>query len=231
LGVLGFWAYNGLQEKTRENEKIKAEMEKVRQEQTAKENEATRLGSLELEQKNLELKLMQKQLEARDAREREKLRQEAEEARRKQVELQRRRESLQREQRELQTRASSLSKGKLPEVKAPEPPKATQAELPAAAPAEANADPRIVSRRAPRAVTPSKASLPASMQNSEVKVLLKVFVDASGKPLKAVILQGAEGCNDAAREAAISSTYAPATKDGKATTGWVVLDYNFGMPQ
>jgi TonB family protein len=65
-------------------------------------------------------------------------------------------------------------------------------------------------------------------------VTVKVFVDTQGRPLKVLIEQGVEGpfgYNEAAREAARNSTYAPARKGGQPTNGWVSLTYNFGRPQ
>ena len=63
---------------------------------------------------------------------------------------------------------------------------------------------------------------------------VRVFVDNQGRPLKVLVDKGVEGSfgyNEAAREAALGSTYNPAVKDGKPATGWVTLDYNFGKPQ
>jgi len=65
-------------------------------------------------------------------------------------------------------------------------------------------------------------------------VTVRVFVDNQGRPLKVLIDKGVEGSfgyNEAAREAALGSSYSPARKDGKPTTGWITLDYRFGKPQ
>jgi uncharacterized surface protein with fasciclin (FAS1) repeats len=106
----------------------------------------------------------------------------------------------------------------------------------AAAPAAAPADtqPTVVQKGA--AVTPAgaKAALPPSQQDSNIKVSLKVFVDAAGHPQRVVITKGVEGSagyNDAAQNAALASTYTPGSKDGKPASGWVDMDFDFGKPK
>ncbi|HET6331036.1 MAG TPA: TonB family protein [Holophagaceae bacterium] len=64
----------------------------------------------------------------------------------------------------------------------------------------------------------------------EVTVKLRVFVDESGRPLKATILQGSPinlGFDDAAVNAAMQSQYSPANRNGQATRGTVEMVYNF----
>jgi TonB family protein len=64
----------------------------------------------------------------------------------------------------------------------------------------------------------------------EVTVKLRVFVDESGRPLKATVLQGSPinlGFDDAAVNAAMQSQYSPATRNGQATRGTVEMIYNF----
>jgi hypothetical protein len=79
--------------------------------------------------------------------------------------------------------------------------------------------------------TPRAGNLPASLQQSDLKVSLKVFVDAAGRPLKVVVLKGVEGnygYNDAAQNAALASSYAPGAANGKPTSGWLDMEYDFG---
>ncbi|HXC15822.1 MAG TPA: TonB family protein [Holophagaceae bacterium] len=64
----------------------------------------------------------------------------------------------------------------------------------------------------------------------EVTVKLRVFVDESGRPLKATVLQGSPinlGFDDAAVNAAMQSQYTPANRNGQATRGTVEMVYNF----
>ena len=64
----------------------------------------------------------------------------------------------------------------------------------------------------------------------EMTVKLRVFVDETGRPLKATVLQGASlnlGFDDAAVNAAMQSQYSPATRNGQATRGTVEMTYNF----
>ena len=95
--------------------------------------------------------------------------------------------------------------------------------------------PATISKKiAPSIPHPGKSSLPQALQNSDINVTVKVFVDAQGRPLKVMIDKGVDGpygYNEAAREAALASSYAAAVKDGKSATGWVTLNYNFGKPQ
>ena len=61
-------------------------------------------------------------------------------------------------------------------------------------------------------------------------VKLRVFVDETGRPLKATILQGSPinlGFDDAAVGAAMQSQYSPATRNGQPTRGTVEMNYNF----
>jgi len=88
---------------------------------------------------------------------------------------------------------------------------------------------RRVSPTVPRIA--NKAFLPANLREGDIKVILKIFVDAQGHPVKVVIVQGVAGpfgYNDSAQNAALASGYAPATRNGKPTTGWMTLEYNFG---
>ncbi len=122
---------------------------------------------------------------------------------------------------------------------------AQQAQVPAAAPPPApapaaapapvqDAQPTVTRLGSPQSPAGAKAALPPSLQDADIRVSLKVFVDPAGRPLKVVILKGVEGAagyNDAAQNAALASTYAPAMKAGKPTSGWVNLEFDFGKPK
>jgi TonB family protein len=78
----------------------------------------------------------------------------------------------------------------------------------------------------------ARESLPPALQDSEIKVALKVFVNAAGRPLKVVILKGGTPeFNEAAQNAALTSTYAPGTRNGKPASGWLNMEFNFGKPR
>jgi hypothetical protein len=107
------------------------------------------------------------------------------------------------------------------------------AEAPAPAPA-LDRLPAVTRQGSPQAPAGAKESLPPNLQNTDIKVALKVYVDASGRPLKVVILKGVEGnpgYNDSAQNAALASTYAPGSKNGKPAPGWLDMEFNFGKPK
>lgn len=122
---------------------------------------------------------------------------------------------------------------------APTPAIRQQAPPTPAAPAQQTApEPSAALTESPASVT-SRAtpSIPtrARMANAwgpyhEVVVKLRVFVDETGRPLKATVLQGAPinlGFDDSAVNAAMQSQYAPATRNGQPTRGTVEMTYNF----
>lgn len=119
-----------------------------------------------------------------------------------------------------------------PAQTAPSAPVAPAPAAPVAAPAASPAAvtrPSVTQKSTPQ--TPRAGNLPASLQQSELKVSLKVFVDAAGRPLKVVVLKGVDGnygYNDAAQNAALASSYAPGAANGKPTSGWLDMEYDFG---
>lgn len=123
----------------------------------------------------------------------------------------------------------------LPATVAPTP---TQQQPAAAAQPQVSSVPdtdATITRRANPAVprTVNKSFLPPNLRNSEIRVTVKVFVDPQGRPLKVQVEQGVDGFgyNDAAKQAAYESSYAPATKGGKPVNGWTTVVYNFGKPK
>jgi len=107
-----------------------------------------------------------------------------------------------------------------------------RAAAPAPAPAPVqDALPVVSHQGSPQIPRVAKESLPANLQDAEIKVALKVFVDAAGRPLKVVILKGVDGntsYNDSAQNAALASTYTPGSKNGKPASGWLNMEFNFG---
>ena len=105
----------------------------------------------------------------------------------------------------------------------------------AAAPAPPQeSQPTVTRMGSPLTPRGAKEALPPSLQDTDIKVALKVFVDAAGRPLKVVILKGVEGApayNESAQNAALASTYAPASKNGKPVPGWMNMEFNFGKPK
>lgn len=80
----------------------------------------------------------------------------------------------------------------------------------------------------------NKDFLPPALRTSEIKVTVEVFVTSQGKPAKVSIKQGVPGnfpYNDAAKQAAYESLYAPATRNGKPVDSLITVDYNFGRPR
>ncbi len=99
---------------------------------------------------------------------------------------------------------------------------------------EQEAPPTLTNRVSPVTPHPKKSSLPPSLQDVDISVAVKVMVSDQGQPVKVLILnrgvEGSFGYNEAARDAAMASSYAPATKAGKPISGWITLEYHFGRP-
>lgn len=80
----------------------------------------------------------------------------------------------------------------------------------------------------------NRNQLPPALRDSEIKVAVKVFVGYQGKPLKVLVengVPGASGYDDAAKQAALQSTYAPGTRGGRPINSWISVEYNFGKPK
>ena len=77
--------------------------------------------------------------------------------------------------------------------------------------------------------------LPSSQRNTDLKLQVRVFVDAQGRPLKAQVTSGGVDSRlpyaESAREAALQSTYRPATRGGKPVPGWATVSYSFRTPK
>ena len=102
----------------------------------------------------------------------------------------------------------------------------------AAAPDAGETQPTVTRAGSPQMPRIAKESLPAELRDSEIKVSLKVFVDGAGRPLKVVILKGVDGgFNESAQNAALASTFAPGSKNGRPASGWLNMEFNFGKPR
>jgi len=232
LGGVGFMSYwsskqaneakAALAEAKKLNEAKDMELQKLAQEQWLADQKAQ-----QLEYEAKEAKDAQARAEAQRAL--EQLQKDADENRRKREEILKQKQVIQQKNPTMQpTQAPAMAPAPAaPSVSAPAP------TAPAAQPGQ-DTSPSITRKAAPVAPRPNKSALPAALQNSDINVTVRVFVDSQGRPLKVLIDKGVEGSfgyNEAAREAALSSSYSPATKGGKPTTGWITLDYRFGRPQ
>ncbi len=92
-------------------------------------------------------------------------------------------------------------------------------------------DPEILSQKQPTMpVRAAQLAKQLNRRNQSFNVTVKVYVDANGKAQKADLTQESGvnwGFEDAAREAALASTYRPATKDGKPVGGWISIPFRF----
>ena len=109
-------------------------------------------------------------------------------------------------------------------------PAAPQQQAPQQAPATLTESPASVASRATPSIPPRARMGAAWGPYHEVTVKLRVFVDETGRPMKATVLQGSPinlGFDDAAVNAAMQSQYTPAQRNGQATRGTVEMTYNF----
>jgi len=222
-GLYGFW-------NAQQASKMKAQIEEAKKANAAKDLELQRLAQEQwlADQKAQQLEYQAK--EAKDAQARADAQRALDQLERDSEENRRKREEILKQKQALQQRNPTMPKTQAPAAPA--------AQAPAAPPAPSgtslNAPPTITRKAAPVTPRRSKSTLPASLQNADISVTVRVFVDNQGRPLKVLIDKGVEGSfgyNEAAREAALGSSYSPARKDGKPTTGWITLDYRFGKPQ
>ncbi len=252
VAILGFFGYK-YRELRSENNAIQVKLAELQQLKAANENKLLDIAKQEESQKALQEQLAKKASEAKTAEERAKAKKDLEESKAKAQELARQKDEALKKQQELTNQGNTiaLSAQKAAPQPVPQPPPPPKQEAPAPAvvatpvpqaPAPAAAAPaqqetvetpvslvRRVSPAVPRIA--NKAFLPANLREGDIKVILKIFVDAQGHPVKVVIVQGVAGpfgYNDSAQNAALASGYAPATRNGKPTTGWMTLEYNFG---
>ncbi|BDU73508.1 hypothetical protein [Mesoterricola silvestris] len=253
VALIGFAGYK-YRELRSENNAIQVKLAELQQLKAANENKLMDIAKQEESQKALQDQLAKKAAEAKTAEERAKAKKDLEESKAKALELARQKDEALKKQQELTNRGNSIAMAaqKTPPPPPPQPATPPPAPAPAkqeapvavatpvpqpAAPAASQQDTVETAATLVRRVSPTvprlanKAFLPANVRDSDIKVILKIFVDAQGRPVKVVIVQGVAGpfgYNDAAQTAALASGYAPATRNGKPTTGWMTLEYNFG---
>ncbi len=186
----------------------------------------------------------------------EALQKQLEESQKRQADIEAKKQELAKQAKAAEERASKIAQVAKVDVPKPEPPKqeppkqeppkqvaqqpaqpppqqqaaqqpAPQPEPPQQQPSGGGSDSPvgIVSKAQPKFPPQARAMM---MANRDYVVRVKVFVDESGSPMKATIVQGAGlGLDDAAQEAAMRSSFSPAQKGGSAARGSVELDYHF----
>jgi hypothetical protein len=213
----------------RQRAKMESILEEARQANAAKDVELQKLAQAQWQADQKAQQLAYEVKEAKDAKARDEAQRALDQLQKDAEENRRKREELLKQKQVIQQKAPQMAP-----TPAPAPVAAPVAAPAPAQPAGQDAPVAITRKAAPSIPHPNKSALPASLQNANITVTVKVFVDNQGRPLKVLIEKGVDGSfgyNEAAREAALGSTYSPATKGGQATTGWISLNYDFGRPQ
>jgi hypothetical protein len=255
VGLFAFMAYN-LNRNSKTNQELQAQIAQLQQEKAANDNKLADISKQEEVQLALQDQLTKKEKEAKTTEEKAKAKKDLEEAKAKAEDLARQKDEALRKKQELAQQSNAIvqkvqqkqaaAPAPAPAPVQPPPVQVTPAPAPAPTPAPA---PKQAAAPAPaqevvetppsfqRRATPiaprvaNKNFLPGNLRDSEVKVSLRIFVDAQGRAVKVMIVNGVSGpfgYNDAAQKAALESTYNPATRNGKPSTGWLSVEYNFG---
>lgn len=245
------WA---LKVKGDEARKLQEELAKVQNALLSNQQKLADLNSQEMSAARATQELADKASKAKTVEEKAKLEKELADAKKKQEEIQKQKAEAIRTQQELQTKTTNIAQlvqqpaAQVPPPPTPAPVVATPAPAtpapavatpqPAAQPTAQpqqnqatyteEAPPSITHRATPAA--PRVAFVPPSLRNQDLLVVVRVQVDAQGRPTKAFVVKGIDALpsyNDAAREAAMSSSYSPATRDGRPVAGACTVDYKF----
>ena len=251
--LFGILAYNN-HRNSKVNEDLQRQLASLQQEKAANDNKLQDITKQEEAQKILQEQLSKKATEAKTSEERAKAKKDLEEAKSRTEELTRQKDEALKEKQKIaeasQTIVAQNTPKPAPVAPAPPPPQPQPKPEPAPVtqvaqatiPTPAVAPPQDVvetspsfSTRAPLSQPPRasayKSFLPANLRDQDIKVTLKVFVDAQGHPVKVQIVNGINGpfgYNDAAQNSALASGYTPATRNGKPISAWLTVDYNFG---
>ena len=152
--------------------------------------------------------------EARTAETQAELQRQVEEARQRQAALDRQEAELAAEQKRLaETRQAYERKIAQPAI----PPPASQAVVPAPAPADAP----------PRLLAPVTCGVPAGFHGDISPVKVRVFLSEQGRPQKAMVMGGDPDLADLAKQAALAGSYAPAIRDGAPGRDWITISVPF----
>jgi TonB family protein len=183
---------------------------------------------------------LQKQLtETKSVDEKLKLEKQLEESKQRKLELERQQkaaiqklaEQKLNEQRLNEQRRASTSKAvpEAPKVAVASPSTPPTVSQPTSTAAPVNEAARILDQPPP--VYPHRAIQTRIGTNQDQRVRLKVYVNERGQALRVSVVEGVGGLggfDEAAVEAANSSTFSPATRDGKPVRGWTQdIVYNF----
>jgi hypothetical protein len=222
-GLFGY-LYNQFQQAKLESQSVQAKLAAFQKDKEAAEAKLADIAKQEEAQKALEDMFGKQAEEATTQEARANAQKELEAVRQKTKELAKQRADALRERQKLAQQAQSIR-----------PPVAPyQAPAPVAAPSVPVQDalPVVTQKGSPQIPRVARESLPPELRDADIKVSLKVFVDGAGRPLKVVILKGVDGgYNDSAQNAALASTYAPGSKNGKPASGWLNMEFNFGRPR
>jgi TonB family protein len=202
------------------------------------------------EAKTREAQLTRAATEGKTAEERTKAKKDLEEARKKTEDLAKQREEALRKRQEIsdktQTIAQTIPKPAKEVAPAPPPVAAPVQPVPATPQPVAAPQPKpavemvetpVAVAKQPPLLPPRSGSrkfLPPGLQNTEIKVGLKIYVNEQGTPLKVIVANGVEGhagYNEAAQANAMATTFTPATRNGKPIKAWITIDYAFGLPK
>ena len=237
LAAVAYMSYQSAQQA----KAAKAALLIIQQQNAAKDKELAKLAADQWKaDQALQQAIADAADKAKDDKAREQARLIAEQLQREADERKRQRDILIAQKAALKVQNPNLVVTAAPALPTP-PPAPTPIPTPAPTPAP-TPTPAVGAQEAPATVTnkavpttphPNKATMPLALQNADINVTVRVFVGPQGSPLKVLIGKGVDGSfgyNEAAREAALGSTYSPAMKDGKPATGWVTLEYHFGKP-
>jgi len=206
-----------------EQRSLQAKLEAFQREKEANDARLADLAKQEEAQKTLEDMFGKQAEQAGTAEARAAAQRDLEAARQKTKELARQKAEALKERQKLSAQGPAPVAAAAPAAAAPA--AASQVDGPPTVTQKGTAQP-------PRAGT--RETLPAALQNADIKVSLKVFVDAAGRPQKVLILKGIDGnsgYNEAAQSAALASSFAAGAKGGRPAAGWAELEFDFGKPR
>jgi outer membrane biosynthesis protein TonB len=228
----GLYYQSSLSNRERANElkSVQAKLAAFQRDKEAAEEKLADITKQEEAQKALEDMFGKQAEEATTQEAKANAQKELETIRQKTKELARQRAEAVKERQRLAQQAQTMN---VPAAPVQPPPAAAPASALAPPPGPGqDSQPTVTHQGSPLIPRVARESLPPALQDSEIKVALKVFVNAAGRPLKVVILKGGTPeFNEAAQNAALASTYAPGTRNGKPASGWLNMEFNFGKPR
>jgi hypothetical protein len=243
FGGMYYMIQQGNQERRMEQKSLQDKLSALQQEKAANDAKLAEIAKQEAAQKSLEQMFGQQAAQGATEAARDTARKDLEAAKVKARDLARQRLEAQKEAEWLEARqkaartqaATPPPPAPIAAAPAPAPAAAPPAPAPAPAAVLASQPPVVTQKSSPQIPrTGTKDSLPPSLQQADIKVALRVFVDSTGHAQKVVVLRGVEGAsgyNESAQSAALASRFSPALKDGKPTSGWLEMEFDFGKPR